>query len=107
VTIVSLLKHGLYAARFNAPEAGTATIEWYYLPPGAKLGKKTKPLPVLVASGSLTFRASGTATIKLHLTGEARRLLKDAKRIRLTATCAFKPAGQTAVKTSVGFELKR
>ena len=51
--IGQVLKHG-YALKFTALEAGTATIQWFFLPKGAHVSKKHgKPKPVLVASGSV------------------------------------------------------
>jgi hypothetical protein len=57
--IAALLKHGGWTVAFRALEAGTATIGWYQLPQGAKLAKRTKAKPVLVAAGRLMFRALG------------------------------------------------
>ena len=110
--IGALLKNGFFKQRFKVTEAGTAVIKWYYLPPGAKLAgfkhaKKAAPSPVLVASGSVTFRAAETATLKLRLTGQGRRLLRGSRRVRLTATCAFAPLGGTAITTSGTFQLSR
>ena len=106
--IGALLKAGLYRQRFKAPGAGTASIKWYYLPPGAKLSKaKKKPQPVLVASGSVTFKSAGSATLTLRLTSAGRRLLGHSKSLRLTASCTFKPATGTAVTTTGTFQLKR
>jgi len=109
--IGALLHNGLYAQSFKAPEAGTAAISWYYLPPGAKLAggakKKRKPAPILVASGRVTVTAAGQATIKIRLTSAGRRLLKHAKQIELTDTVAFTPAGAGTVTTSGTFRLHR
>ena len=106
--IGALLKAGLYKQRFKAPQAGTASIKWYYLPPGAKLSKSKKaPPPVLVASGSVKFRAAGSATLTLKLTSAGRRLLGHSKSLRLTASCTFKPTSGTAVTTTGSFQLKR
>jgi hypothetical protein len=115
--IEALLKNGLFKQQFKAPEAGTAVIKWYYLPPGAKLAgakpagakhaKKAAPTPVLVASGSVTFHAAGTAAAKIRLTGAGRRLLRHSTRIRLTAMCTFTPVGRAAIATSGTFQLGR
>ena len=107
--IGALLKAGLYKQRFKAPEAGTASIKWYYLPPGSKLSKAAKkksPPPVLVASGGVKFQAAGSATLTLRLTNAGRRLLGHSKSLRLTASCTFKPASGTAVTTTGSFQLK-
>ncbi len=106
--IAALLKSGAYKERFKAPAAGTASIKWYYLPPGTKLGGKGRHAPVLVASGSARFNAAGVvATIKVRLTGAGRRLLGHAKQLRLTATCVFTPTGTASTTVSRKFELKR
>jgi hypothetical protein len=102
--IGALLKGGI-AIAFTAPEAGAATIAWYYLPPGAKLSKATKP--VLVASGQLTFSAAGTAPIKVKPTAVGRRLLKHAGRIKLTAKGTFTPTGMTPIIATRTFVLRR
>jgi IPT/TIG domain/Bacterial Ig-like domain len=105
--IGALLRTGTYSQRLRAPEAGTAVIKWYYLPRGAKLNGKGKHAPVLVASGSLGFRAAGTAVLKIRLTRAGKGLLRHARSIRLTATCTFTPRGGPGVTTSGTFELKR
>ena len=106
-TIALLLKRGVYDERFKAPESGTAVIEWFYVPPGAKLAKKAKRSPVLVASGRLVFGSAGTGTIKVRLTAKGKHLLRTSKRIQLTAVCSFTPVGEKPLKTSRSFELKR
>jgi hypothetical protein len=102
--IGALLKGGI-AIAFTAPEAGAATIAWYYLPPGARLSKATKP--VVVASGQLTFSAAGTAPIKVKPTAVGRRLLKHAGRIKLTAKGTFTPTGKTPITATRTFVLRR
>jgi hypothetical protein len=106
--IAALLKAGLYRERFKAPEPGTTSIRWYYLPRGAKLGGKGKHAPVLVASGTWRFSAAGVATIKIRLSAKGRLLLSHAKQIHLTATCTFTPPpGSKPTAVSRTFELKR
>ena len=54
--IAALLKAGAFAFAYKALEAGSATIDWYQLPSGAKLAKNnnsSKKKPVLVAAGEL------------------------------------------------------
>ncbi len=104
--IASLLKTGGFTLTFKALEAGTAVIDWYHVPHGVKLAKKTKARPVLVASGKLTFSAAGTATIKINLTAAGRRLLKHAKRLKLTAKDTFTPIGKTPISATKVFVLK-
>ena len=105
--IATLLKSGAYTVVFKALEAGTAVIDWYEVPPGAKLAKRTKPKPVLVATGQRTFSAAGTATIKIKLTAAGRSLLRHAKQLKLTAKGTFTPSGTTPVTTTRTFVLKR
>ncbi len=105
--IGALLKNKGFSERFKATVPGTAVLDWYYLPPGAKLGGKGKHAPVLVAAGTATFRAAGTATVKLRLTTAGTRLLRGAKRIHITATGTFTPTGGKAVKASGTFQLTR
>jgi len=103
--ITTLLKTGAVAVVFKALEAGAAVIAWYELPPGAKLAR-AKPRPVLVASGKLIFSGPGTATIKIKLTAAGRRLLKHAKRIKLTAKGTFTPTGKAPITATRTFLLK-
>jgi hypothetical protein len=105
--IATLLKSGVFSAPFRAPQAGTAVISWYQVPPGAKLAKKTKPKPVLVASGQRSFSGAGTAKIKIKLTAAGRRLLKHAKQLKLTAKGTFTPTGKRPITTTKVFVLKR
>ena len=105
--IAALLKHGGFATRFAALEAGLATISWFQVPPGAKLAKKAKRTPVLVASGRLSFTAPGSRLLKLKLTSAGRRLLKHAMRLKLVARGSFTPSGGSAVTATRLFLLKR
>lgn len=106
-TIAALLKHGGLSLSFTALEAGTLVVGWYEVPSGAKLAKKTKAKPILVASGRLTFSGAGAGTVKLTLTAAGKRLLKHAKRVELEAKGAFTPKGGVAVSSIGRFQLKR
>lgn len=102
-----VLKHG-YALKFNAVEAGNATIQWFFLPKGAHVSKKhAKPKPVLVASGSQSFSAAGTKTLTIRLAGKGRSLLKRARREKLTAKGTFTPKGGQAVSATRTLTLTR
>ena len=103
-----VLKHG-YALKFKALEAGTATIQWFFLPKGAHVSKKhAKPKPVLVASGSQSFSAAGTKTLTIRLTAKGRSLLKHAHHEKLTAKGTFAPkGGGAAVSSTRTFTLSR
>ncbi len=102
--IAGLLKKGLYALRFKAPAAGTATITWSYTPP--KHGKK-KPAPVVIASGKLSFHKAGTAAIDIRLTKAGKQILRRVSRLKITVVCSFATAGERPVAASASFELKR
>jgi hypothetical protein len=105
--IAAVLKGGGLTVVFKAPEAGTALIDWYEVPPGAKLAKKAKPKPVLVGAGHQTFSAPGTATIKIKLTAAGKSLLKHAKQLKLTAKGTFTPTGKAPITATRSFVLKR
>ncbi len=102
--IATLLKSGEFRIVLKALEAGTAVIDWYEVPAGAKVAKK--PKPVLVGAGQRTFPAAGTATLKIKLTVVGKSLLKHAKTLKLTAKGTFKPTGETQVSATKVFVLK-
>jgi hypothetical protein len=104
--IGAMLKHGWFALAFTALEQGTAVIDWYRLPPGAKL-LSAKAKPLLVASGKLTFSAAGTATIEIKLTHVGKRLLKRVNQLKLTAKGTFTPIGMMPISAERAFALKR
>ena len=105
--IAALLKSGGIVTALKAPEAGTAVIDWYQVPPGARLAEKTKAKPLLVASGKLIFRAAGTARMRIKLTVAGKRLLKHAKQLKLTAEGIFTPIGSPPVSASGTFVLRQ
>jgi hypothetical protein len=105
-SIAALLKRGGYAFGFNAPEAGAATLDWYYLPHDATLAKRRiRSMPVTVAKGDLTCSGAGTSTMKIMLTAAGRRLLRDAQRLKLTAKGTFAPVGQAPVIATISIAL--
>ena len=56
---------------------------------------------------TFVFRKSGTARIKLALTGKGRKLLTRARKLKLTGKGAFTPVGQVATSASRRVTLKR
>jgi hypothetical protein len=102
---IGALLNGVIAIPFTALEPGTVTIAWYYLPPGARIAKRARP--VLVASGRLTFSATGTAAINVKPTAQGRRLLKHVSRVKLTAKGTFTPTGATPITAARAFVLKK
>jgi Pro-kumamolisin, activation domain/Subtilase family len=103
----ALIKTGGYSLSFKAPEAGSLTIAWYELPPGAQLAKRAKPKPLLVAIGQVKFSAAGTKSVKLKLTTAGKALLKRSKHVKLTAKGTFTSSGKAAVSATKVFTLKR
>jgi hypothetical protein len=99
-TIPALLKHGGLVMPFNAPEAGTLSVQWYEVPAGAKLAKHTKAKPVLVASGQMTFAAAGMGKLKIGLTADGKRLLRHAKQVKLEVQGRFAVRGGAAVSAT-------
>ena len=79
-----MLKSGGLKMSFKALEAGALSVQWYEVPAGAKLARKVKAKPVLVASGQMTFSVAGTKTLSIGLTAAGRKLFKHAKSLRLT-----------------------
>ena len=104
--IATLLKSGGLKMSFKALEAGTLSVQWYEIPAGAKLAKKVKAKPVLVASGQMTFPAAGTKTLRIRLTAAGRKLFKHTKSLKLTAKGIFTATGQTPVDQAVSFALR-
>ncbi len=97
-TIRGVLKHAGYSFAFAAPSAGRLVMTWYSVP---KHGKK-----VVVATVTLVFHGSGSATAKIQLTAAGRRLLSGTRHMKLTAKGSFTPAGHGAVSTSRQITLK-
>jgi len=104
-SIGAILQHGGFSLSFKAPAAGTATVEW--LQPNAKVAKKGRSKARVIAAGRLGFSAAKTATLKVKLTTYGRRVLRHAKRLRLTAKGTFAPHGGKAVSSTRRFLIKR
>jgi hypothetical protein len=105
--IGALLKHGGLSLPFTAPEAGTLAVQWYQVPVGAKLAKRSKAKPVLVASGRLTFSGAGAGKVKMRLTAAGRRMLKQVKRVNLTARGTFVLTGELPTSVTVRLRVGR
>ena len=98
--IGALRSHRGYRFTFKALEAGQALIQWFFVPKGAHVSSAK---PVLIASGRKMFTAAGKAKITIRVTAAGKRLLKHAKRLKVTAKATFTRAGKapvTALKTS-------
>lgn len=105
--IGALLKYGGLTMAFKALEAGTLSVGWYLVPVGAKLARKTKARPVLVASGKLAFSAAGAGKLKLKLTSAGTHMLKHAKQLKLMVKGTFTPSGGATAEAAGTFVLKR
>jgi hypothetical protein len=95
--IRQLLKHGGYVFSFKAPSSGRLVISWYRLKGGRR---------ILVAIATFTFHKSGTASVKLVLTGKGRRLLRGARKMKLISIGDFTPAGQGTTSAIKNITLK-
>jgi hypothetical protein len=105
-TIKSLLSKGGLTMSFTALEPGTLVVDWYELPHGAKLAT-AKAKAILVAAGTLSFGAAGTASLRLKVTAAGKKLLRHASHIKLTGRVTFTPTGKTQISTTQTFTLKR
>jgi plastocyanin/phosphodiesterase/alkaline phosphatase D-like protein len=101
-----LLRSGGFALIFTAPEAGLIVIDWYDVPPGAKLARKVQPRSLLVAAGKLSFSAKGTARMKIKLTVAGTHLLRHTKQLKITAKGTFTPRSNSPITATRAFLLK-
>ena len=107
-SIGRLLKAHGFTITVSSPEAGTLVTSWYMVPRGAHLTKAHKKAkPVLIATGRVRFTGPGSAKLKIKLTGTGKRLLKHARRMKLTGKSAFTPPGSAAVVSMKKFTLKK
>ncbi len=104
--IGALLRNDGYRLRFSAPEAGKLELTWFQPSQKARGGHARTP-QVVVATGDITVKAAGTVTLKIKLTAAGRRLLKNTRRIELSATTVFTPVGGKPVKSTGSFVLRR
>ena len=105
--IAALLKNGGYTFTFKAPSGGKLTISWYYLPKGAHIAKNTKPKPQLVATATVNVSKAGAVKVRVRLTKTGKRLLKNAKTLKVTSKVGYTTtAGRLVVKLKA-FTLRR
>lgn len=102
--VAALLKAGALSLRLHAPRAGTVVVDWYEDPLGIR-GSSVRGR-TLVAFGKLTFPVSRTATLKIRLTAEGKRLLKRTGRLKLTARGTFTTVGMVPITTTRTFRIK-
>jgi hypothetical protein len=98
-----LLHKGKYILSFRPLSAGTLLIQWYYLPHGAVLTRKTHK-PILVAAGKASFPSRGvTKKVTIKITSKGKQLLK----LKLTVRSTFTPTGGTSVSANEKATLKK
>jgi hypothetical protein len=104
--IKSLLRRHRFAVVFNFPIPGRLEIDWYYVPKGARLAVSTaRAKPTRVATGSVAFSTAGPRRVTIKLTRAGVRILKRAKRLKLTAKGTYIPTGRGAIITTKTFRL--
>jgi hypothetical protein len=104
-TIGAILKAGGYPATLSAPRPGTARVTWYYVPKGAHVAAKRKP--IVVASGTKTVKRAGNTKLKIKLSSAGRKMLKAAKKpVALTSRGTFTPKSGKRVSSKRTFKLK-
>jgi hypothetical protein len=102
--IGAILTNG-YRAPFVAKAAGQVTGAWYFVPKGAHVAGK--PKPVLVASGKTTVKKPGSATLTLRVSKKGKALLKKAKKIKLTTKGTFTSTTGKKLVVTRTIKLKR
>jgi hypothetical protein len=102
--IRAILRHRAFSPAFTALTAGSVRIQWFALRRGAHLSKAKR---VEVARGTRSYGAAGTRTVNLRLTRAGLRLLKRAKRLKLTAKGTFVLPDGTGVAATKTFVLER
>jgi hypothetical protein len=97
--IRALLRHGGYSFTWTAPSAGRLVISWYARP--------RHRARVLVATVRRSFPKAETASITIALTPAGRRLLRSARKLTLSASVSFTPAGGSGTTLTKGFTVTR
>ncbi len=102
-----LAKRG-YVAAVTVPTAGTQEILWQYRTRGTGgAARAAASRTVIVAKGRRTFKAAGTADVRVRLTARGRAVLRKAKRVKLTAQATFAPKKGAKVRTQRSVTLRR
>jgi hypothetical protein len=114
-----------FAAQLNGKDPrklakkGYATAQFRWLVPGtvkfaltvpasvARQFHAAKAKTVVIATGSKKLSVPGTATFRVRLTAKGKKLLKRAKKLKITVRGTFTPAGAGAMTSTRTFTLKR
>ncbi|HEX3511839.1 MAG TPA: hypothetical protein VHT27_12160 [Solirubrobacteraceae bacterium] len=94
-------KSGGASFAFTSPRAGKLEVQWYITLKAAH--GKTKR--ITLARGVASYAQAARTTIHIALTKEGRRLLKHAKRVKLTAEATFTVSGGPTIAWSRAFTL--
>jgi hypothetical protein len=94
--IRKLLRKGGFTLRFTAPVPGVMTARL------TAAGRKTA-----LARGRHVYKAAGTAKLELKLTKAGRKRLRKARRLKVSLTLSFTPAGGKAITAIGTLRLKR
>jgi hypothetical protein len=101
--IKALLQEALTSrltSSFTAPTAGRLVVRWYSL-------KTKRKKAVLLASGRVDFTAAGKKKVVVKLNRAGKKLLRRAKRLKITVKATWTPLGGKAVTVSRKVTLKR
>jgi hypothetical protein len=99
-TIMALLKNGGLTMSFTALETGTLSVQWYVMPSRAKVVKRSRAKPVLVASGQASFAGAGMSKVKVSLTAQGKKLLRHSKKVAVMVKGVFVSTAGAAVTAS-------
>jgi hypothetical protein len=92
----SVLRHGGYSFAFTAPIPGRLVVTW-----------RRHGTRATLAVARAVFADAGRQAVEVTLTTAGRRLLRHAKRVRLTATASYTAAGSPRVSFSQTLDLTR
>jgi hypothetical protein len=95
-----LLRRGRYPTSFHAPGLGRLTLSWLY-----KRGPHSRA--VLVASATVPFAHAATQRFGIVLTAKGRRLLRNAARLRISASGGYVANASSPIGASTSFTLRR
>jgi hypothetical protein len=107
--ITTLSTHSAVNVPFTFLVPGTVSFTWTVSGAGTRsavAAKKAKALKI--ASGKKTSKVAGPAKVKLKLSKAGKKLLRHSKKLRVTFTAKFTPAGGGAAQTTqMKFTLKK
>jgi hypothetical protein len=93
----ALSRRRVLGHRLCWPTAGTATFRWRATVDGRR---------ITLAHGSRTITAAGAASVRVRSTRPGRRLLRRARRVRVTVTGVFRQ-GSDSASVRTAFTLRR